>query len=63
MEPRQELEALVEEQATYPARRGAAVARARAAGMTWREIAEILGITEKGVTKAQRAWESEHAGE
>lgn len=46
----QEYEQLLEQ-------RGKFVSQARAAGMTWREIAGFLGMTEKGLIQSQRSWE------
>lgn len=56
MSIRSDLEALAKEQRTLPDRRGKAVAAARALGMTWREIAIILDMTEQGIIKADKAW-------
>lgn len=50
---RERLRALRKEQETYPTRRAAVVAAARAHGLTWREIADILGMTQHGLIKAQ----------
>lgn len=38
-------------------KRGKFVAEARGSQMTWREIAGLLGMTEHGLIKSQRAWE------
>ncbi|WP_146078991.1 hypothetical protein [Rathayibacter sp. AY1E6] len=54
MNTRTELLTLAEEQRTLPERRGALVERARAEGMTWREIADLLGMTEHGLIKAAK---------
>jgi DNA-directed RNA polymerase specialized sigma24 family protein len=51
-----ELRALAELQRSLPDKRAALVDRARLAGMTWREIAKILDMTEQGLIKADRAW-------
>lgn len=51
----EELERIASQQREAPAIRAALVARARAEGMTWREIADILGMTQHGLIKAQRA--------
>ena len=37
-------------------RRGELVEQARAAGMTWRDIADLLGMTEGGLYKTQTAY-------
>ena len=46
--------------ATYmrnlPDVRGEAIDAARREGVTWREIAALLGMTENGVHKAHAAW-------
>jgi hypothetical protein len=55
MEPREELETIAAEHAALPRRRFEAVERAREAGMTWREIAGIFGMTEHGIIKAQKS--------
>lgn len=51
---RAELEAIATQQAELPTRRAEAVQRAREEGMTWREIALILGMTEHGLIKAAK---------
>ena len=51
-----ELRALAEVQRTLPNKRAALVDRARREGMTWREIAKILDMTEPGLIKADKAW-------
>jgi transposase len=53
---RDDLEALAEQQQTLRDRRAALVAEARAQGMTWREIATILDMTQQGLIKADKAW-------
>lgn len=53
-EIRAELAAIATLQSELPARRAAAVQRAREAEMTWREIALILGMTEHGLIKAAK---------
>ena len=53
---RSDLEAIAEEQRTLPDRRAQAVNAARNLGMTWREIAIILNMTEQGLIKADKAW-------
>lgn len=44
------------EQASMVDRRSELVARARREGLTWREIAIILDMTEQGLIKAHKAW-------
>lgn len=51
---RDELRDLAHEADTLPARRDAAVARAREAGMTLTEAATILGMTNHGLRKSAR---------
>lgn len=51
-----DLEEIAAYQRNLPTVRAEAVAAARAAGMTWREIASILGMTEHGVIKAHKAF-------
>ena len=46
-------------QRNLPNTRAEAVAKAREEGITWREIASILDMTEHGVIKAQKKWEAE----
>ena len=53
---REELRALAEEQRSFPDRRAATVDRARQSGMTWRQIAIILDMTEQGLIKADKMW-------
>ena len=53
---RDELHALAEMQRMLPDRRACLVDRARREGMTWREIAKILDMTEHGLQKADRQW-------
>lgn len=43
-------------QRMLPDRRAWLVDRARREGMTWREIAKILEMTEHGLQKADRLW-------
>lgn len=57
---RSDLEQLAEEQRTLPDRRAQLVAAARNLGMTWREIAIILDMTEQGIIKADKAWRERH---
>ncbi|MGO2933136.1 hypothetical protein [Microbacterium sp.] len=47
------LAAEAEQARTLPERRTKEVARARAAGMTWREASVILGMTAEGLRRAQ----------
>lgn len=49
-----EVDALLDE-------RGRLVAEAREAGMTYREIAGLLEMTETGLRKSQRAYEARHS--
>ena len=42
------------EHETFPARRAAVVEEARSEGMTWLEIADLLGMTQHGLIKAQK---------
>lgn len=51
---REDLEKIAAYQRNLPAVRAEAVAKAREEGMTWREIASILGMTEHGIIKAQQ---------
>lgn len=53
---RDELHALADMQRMLPDRRAWLVDRARREGMTWREIAKILEMTEHGLQKADRLW-------
>jgi transposase len=55
---RDDLVALAKQQQTVRDRRASLVAEARRQGMTWREIASILDMTQQGLIKAQRAWEA-----
>lgn len=57
---RSDLEQLAEEQRTLPDRRAQLVNAARNLGMTWREIATILDMTEQGLIKADKAWRERH---
>jgi transposase len=43
-------------QRSFPDRRATLVDQARREGMTWREIAHILDMTEHGLIKADKAW-------
>lgn len=51
-----ELAALVEEQRSFPLRRGEVIHRARAEGVTWERIAEVLGMTPHGAIKAHKTY-------
>ncbi|MGX1932036.1 hypothetical protein [Microbacterium resistens] len=54
---RAELEALAAERATFDERRDALIKRAHEAGMTWNEIADVLGMTPLGLRKARARME------
>lgn len=54
MTPQEELAHVAELKRELPAMQAAAIERARNGGMTWREIAAILKITERAVYKAHR---------
>lgn len=47
---------MAELQRTLPDRRAQLVHKARQHGLTWREIALILNMTEQGLIKADRQW-------
>jgi predicted transcriptional regulator len=51
---RKELEHIAARMRNLPTVRAEYVAKARAEGATWREIAGILGMTENGLIKAQQ---------
>ena len=51
-----ELRTLAQEQRSIVNRRAALVDRARQEGLTWREIAGILDMTQQGLIKADRTW-------
>jgi transposase len=53
---RDDLRALAQVQRSFPDRRATLVDQARREGMTWREIAHILDMTEHGLIKADKAW-------
>lgn len=55
---REDLETVAAYQRNLPTVRAEAVEAARTAGMTWREIADILGMTQHGLIKAQKAFRS-----
>jgi DNA-directed RNA polymerase specialized sigma24 family protein len=48
------LHAFNERMKTMPARRAVLIEEAREAGHTWREIADVMGITEHGAIKASK---------
>lgn len=54
MSTREDLEKIAAYMHNLPSVRAETVARAREEGMTWREIASILGMTEHGLIKAQK---------
>lgn len=58
MKSRLMLEVIAQSMRELPTVRAVAVAHARAEGMTWREIANILGMTQHGLIKAQRSYEA-----
>jgi hypothetical protein len=60
---RKKLTELGEEARTYPLRRFEAVAAARADGMTWREAAALLNVTEHGLIKADKTERAKRAPE
>jgi transposase len=53
---RRDLESVAAYQHNLPRVRAEAVDAARKAGMTWREIASILNMTEHGLIKADKKW-------
>lgn len=53
---RDDLETVAAYQRNLPTVRAEAVQAARDAGLTWREIARILDMTEHGLIKAQRLY-------
>lgn len=55
MTTREDLEVIAACQNKMPTIRAEAIAKARAEGITWREIAGIFGMTEHGLIKAQKA--------
>lgn len=55
---RDELRAVADMQRSLRNRRAAVVERARAEGLTWREISGILDMTQQGLIKAHKAWEA-----
>ena len=56
MTTREDLEMIANYQRNTPIVRYETVERARTEGMTWREIAVILEMSEQGVVKAQKAY-------
>ena len=55
----EELRELATLQAEFPGRRAELVGKARAQGVTWRQIAEILGMTQHGLIKANAVYVTE----
>ena len=55
MTTRDDLEKIANYQRNTPTLRYELVERARAEGITWREIAAILEMSEQGIVKAQKA--------
>lgn len=53
-DPRDELRDIGTLTRDLPARKWRAIDQARAQNVTWREIAELLGMTQHGVIKAWR---------
>ena len=53
---REDLKTIAAQQHNLPTIRAEAVQAARDAGMTWREIAGILNMTEHGLIKAQKKY-------
>ena len=53
---RDELREFAAMQKLMPDKLSELVARARREGLTWREIAIILDMTEQGLIKAHKAW-------
>ena len=51
-----ELRTLAQEQRSIVNRRATLVDRARQEGLTWREIAGILDMTQQGLIKADKSW-------
>lgn len=60
---REDLKAIADYQQRFPGVRAEAVQAARDAGMTWREIAGILNMTEHGLIKAQKKYDDNGAKE
>lgn len=50
------LRKLADEQSTYLDRRGTLIAQARTEGHTWRELADIFGVGQHGLIKADKEW-------
>lgn len=59
---RDDLETVAAYQRNLPSVRGEAIDAARAEGVTWREIAALLGMTENGAHKAHAAWKVRVSG-
>ena len=58
MSVRDDLETVASYQRNLPNTRGEAIEAARAEGVTWREIAGLLDMTENGAHKAYNTWKS-----
>ena len=58
MSAQDDLETIAAYRRNLPQLQGETIAAARDDGMTWRDIARILDITERGAYKVQRAWEA-----
>jgi len=56
---RANLETVAAYQHNLPSVRAESVDAARKSGMTWREIAGILNMTEHGLIKADKKWRAE----
>ena len=63
MTTRDDLDTIGNYRRNLPTTQGETVARARAEGITWREIAELLGMTEQGLLKAQRVYQERSTGQ
>lgn len=55
----EELRELANLQSEFPGRRAELVGKARAQGVTWRQIAEIFGMTQHGLIKANAMYVAE----
>lgn len=51
-----DLRKLADEQSTYLDRRSTLIAQARTEGHTWRELADIFGVGQHGLIKADKEW-------
>lgn len=51
-----ELRKLADGQSTYLDRRSTLIAKARTEGHTWRELADIFGVGQHGLIKADKEW-------